>query len=282
MNTLVPIDTTVRCRTVFISDVHLGFHGCSADFLLDFLDRTECDTLYLVGDIIDFWYMKKKRHWPKSHGDVLYKICEKARQGTRVVFVPGNHDEAVRPFDGMMFGCIEIQDRLVHETRDGKRFLVLHGDQFDSVVRCSKWLAKLGSWAYSALLRTNTGLNRVRRLFGRDYWSLAAFLKHKVKNAVSYISSFEEAVVRAAEEENVDGVVCGHIHRAEMSQMGDTLYMNCGDWVESCTALVERRDGAMELLEWREQGRCVKRVDARQSQAHPMPRPEPHPEDLAA
>lgn len=258
MNTLVPLDTKVRCRTVFISDVHLGFHGCSADFLLDFLGRVECETLYLVGDIVDFWYMKKRANWPKSHGEVLYRILDMARHGTRVVFVPGNHDEAVRPFDGMMFGCIEIQDRLVHETADGKRFLVLHGDQFDSVVRCSKWLAKLGAWAYDVLLRMNTVINRARRLFGRDYWSLAAFLKHKVKNAVSYISSFEEAVVKAAAEEGVDGVVCGHIHRAEMTRMHEILYMNCGDWVESCTALVERKDGAMELLEWREHARRVK------------------------
>lgn len=258
MNTLVPLDTTNRCRTVFISDVHLGFHGCSAGFLLDFLDRTECETLYLVGDIVDFWYMKKKRHWPKAHSDVLLKICDKARNGTRVVFVPGNHDEAVRPFAGMMFGCIEIQDRVVHETEDGRRFLVLHGDQFDSVVRCSRWLAKLGSWAYDRLLRMNSGINRARRLLGRDYWSLAAFLKHRVKNAVSYISSFEEAVVKAAVEEGVDGVVCGHIHQAEITHMRDILYMNCGDWVESCTALVERADGTMELLQWREHARRVK------------------------
>ncbi len=260
MSTLVPLDTKVRCRTVFISDVHLGFHGCSAGFLLDFLDRTECETLYLVGDIVDFWYMKKRRHWPKSHSDVLLKFCDKARNGTRVVFVPGNHDEAVRPFDGMMFGCIEIQDQVIHETGDGRRFLVLHGDQFDSVVRCSKWLAKLGSWAYDMLLRMNTGINRARRLLGRDYWSLAAFLKHKVKNAVSYISSFEEAVVRAAAERGVDGVVCGHIHHAEISEMHDIQYMNCGDWVESCTALVERQDGTVELLEWREHARRVKVV----------------------
>jgi UDP-2,3-diacylglucosamine pyrophosphatase LpxH len=258
MNTLVSLDTTMRCRTVFISDVHLGFHGCSADFLLDFLDHTECETLYLVGDIVDFWNLKKKRHWPKAHSDVLLKICEKARSGTRVVFVPGNHDEAVRPFNGMMFGCIEIQDRVIHETGDGRKFLVLHGDQFDSVVRCSKWLAKLGSWTYDMLLRMNTGINRARRLLGRDYWSLAAFLKHKVKNAVSYISSFEEAVVKAAAEEGVDGVVCGHIHRGEITRMHDILYMNCGDWVESCTALVERQDGAVELLEWREYGRRMK------------------------
>jgi len=259
MDSMVSLNTTLRCRTVFISDVHLGFHGCSADFLNDFLDRVECDTLYLVGDIVDFWYLRKRRNWPKSHGEVLYKILDKARKGTRVVFVPGNHDEAVRPFNGMMFGCIEIQDRVVHETADGERFLVLHGDQFDSVVRCSRWLAKLGAWFYDLLLRLNTLLNHCRRVTGRGYWSLAAFLKHKVKNAVSYISSFEEAVVRAAAEEGVDGVVCGHIHRAEINRMNGILYMNCGDWVESCTALVERSDGTMELLEWRDHGRRLKR-----------------------
>jgi UDP-2,3-diacylglucosamine pyrophosphatase LpxH len=258
MTTLVSLETTLRCRTVFISDVHLGFHGCSADFLNHFLDRVQCDTLYLVGDIIDFWYLRKKRSWPPEHGEVIYRILDKARNGTRVVFVPGNHDEAVRPFNGMMFGCIEIQDKVIHETADGQTFLVLHGDQFDSVVRCSRWLAKLGSWVYDLLLRLNTVLNRGRRLLGREYWSLAAFLKHRVKNAVSYISSFEEAVVKAAAEEGVDGVVCGHIHRAEISRMNDLLYMNCGDWVESCTALIERPDGTMELLEWRDRARRLK------------------------
>jgi UDP-2,3-diacylglucosamine pyrophosphatase LpxH len=258
MNSLVRLDTRLRCRTVFISDVHLGFPGCSAEFLADFLDRVQCDTLYLVGDIIDFWYMKKRRHWPQSHSTVLHRILEKADQRTRVVFVPGNHDEAVRPFDGLLLGQVEIRDQAIHETADGRRMLVLHGDQFDQVVRCSPWLAMLGCLAYGVLLRMNVFINRVRRMLGKDYWSLAAFLKHKVKNAVQYISSFEQAVVNEAIQHGVDGVICGHSHRAEISQMGPVLYMNCGDWVESCTALMERNDGTIELMQWRDSPQCLK------------------------
>ena len=265
MNSLVRLDTNLRCRTVFISDVHLGFPGCSADFLADFLDSVHCETLFLVGDIIDFWYMKKRRYWPQSHSLVLQRILEKANQGTRVVFVPGNHDEAARPFDGLMLGKVEIRDQVVHETADGRRLLVLHGDQFDAVVRCSPLLAKLGSFAYGLLLKLNGALNRVRRVLGKDYWSLAAAAKHRVKNAVQYISSFEEAVVSEAARHGVEGVVCGHIHRAEIVRMGELLYMNCGDWVESCTALLERSDGSIELLQWRDQPQRLK-VHAAQTQ----------------
>ncbi|KAA9130306.1 UDP-2,3-diacylglucosamine diphosphatase [Marinihelvus fidelis] len=258
MNSLVTLDTKIRSRTVFISDVHLGFPGCSAEFLCDFLDKVECETLYLVGDIFDFWYMKRRRYWPKAHGEVVHRLMKKARHGTRVVFVPGNHDEVCRAYDGMDMGCIEIHDRIIHETADGRKMLVLHGDQFDSVVRCSPWLAKIGCVAYGALLQLNILLNGMRRVFGMGYWSLAAFLKNKVKNAVKYISSFEEAVVRAASEDGVDGVVCGHIHRAEITQVNDILYMNCGDWVESCTALVEKHDGSIELLQWRDRAERLK------------------------
>ena len=218
MNSLVTLNAPLRCRTVFISDVHLGFPGCSAQFLGEFLDRVECDTLYLVGDIFDFWYMRRRRYWPETHSVVVHKIMDMARNGTRVVFVPGNHDEVARAYDGMDMGNIEIRDQLIHETSDGRNFLVMHGDQFDSVVRCSPWLAKVGCAAYSALLQMNTCLNARSQLFGLGYWSLAAFLKHKVKNAVQYISSFEEAVVREAARHEVDGVICGHIHRAEISQ----------------------------------------------------------------
>lgn len=252
MNSLVTLNAPLRCRTVFISDVHLGFPGCSAQFLGEFLDRVECDTLYLVGDIFDFWYMRRRRYWPEAHTVVVHKIMDMARNGTRVVFVPGNHDEVARAYDGMDMGNIEIRDQVIHETSDGRNFLVMHGDQFDSVVRCSPWLAKVGCAAYSALLQMNTFLNAGRKLFGLGYWSLAAFLKHKVKNAVQYISSFEEAVVREAAKHEVDGVICGHIHRAEISSMNGLVYMNCGDWVESCTALLERQDGNIELIQWRD------------------------------
>jgi UDP-2,3-diacylglucosamine pyrophosphatase LpxH len=259
MNSLATLPAPLRCRTAFISDVHLGFPGCSAEFLCAFLDRVDCRTLYLVGDIFDFWYMRRRRYWPKAHSEVVHRLMEKARNGTRVVFVPGNHDEVVRAYDGMDLGCIEVRDQVIHETADGRRLLVLHGDQFDSVVRCSPWLAALGCFAYGALLKANIVLNAFRRIFGLGYWSLAAFLKHKVKNAVQYISSFEEAVVREAAKQKVDGVVCGHIHRAEIRRMGGMLYLNCGDWVESCTALLERADGSIELMQWRDQAVCLKR-----------------------
>jgi len=258
MNSLSRLETRLRCRSVFISDVHLGFPGCSADYLLHFLDSMQCDTLYLVGDIIDFWYMKRRRYWPNSHSAVIRKLLELAAEGTRVVFIPGNHDEAVRPLAGISLGKIEIHQNIIHDTADGKQYLILHGDEFDSVVRCAPWLAWLGCLAYSGLLKLNHITNAVRRRFGRGYWSLAAFLKHKVKNAVQYISSFEDAVVHEASKQGVDGVICGHIHRAEIRQMGPLLYMNCGDWVESCTALLERMDGSMELVQWSDQPMSLK------------------------
>ena len=258
MKTLVSLDTQLQCRTVFISDVHLGFPGCSADYLTDFLDSVKCETLYLVGDIVDFWYMRKRRYWPDAHSRVLQAITDKARGGTRVILVPGNHDEAFRTFDRLQMGNIEIINQAIHVTGDGRRILVLHGDQFDSVVRCSPAIAMLGRVLYAVLLRINVLLNAVRRRLGKGYWSLAAFLKHKVKNAVQYIESFEDAVVKEARRHAVDGVVCGHIHRAEIRQAGGVLYMNCGDWVESCTALVERKDGRIELLQWRDRGTRLK------------------------
>ena len=250
MNNVAAIHGQRNVRTVFISDVHLGFQGCSAKDLGDFLDQINCQTLYLVGDIIDFWALKKKRYWPTEHSRVLQSILRMAENGTRVVMVPGNHDETLRPYDGMSIGCIEVRDHLIHTTADGRRILVLHGDQFDSVIRCSPLLGIIGSNLYDGLLRMNTWINAIRRYFGKDYWSLVAYLKHKVKNAVQYIVRFEEAVATAARRENVDGVICGHIHRAEISQIQGITYMNCGDWVESCTALLENPDGRMELMHW--------------------------------
>jgi UDP-2,3-diacylglucosamine pyrophosphatase LpxH len=256
-------------NSVFISDIHLGFHGCSAEYLCDFLEQVSCRNLYLVGDIVDFWHMRRKRYWPESHARVVQKILQMAQDGTRVVMVPGNHDETLRQYNGMTIGSIEVNDRLVHETPDGKHLLVLHGDQFDSVVRCSPLLAMIGSGLYGVLLSMNTWINAVRRRLGRDYWSLAAYLKGKVKNAVQYIGRFEEAVVTAARRENVDGVICGHIHRAEISRMGDITYMNCGDWVESCTALMEHHDGRIELVQWREQATSLKARYVRKDGSYP-------------
>ncbi|WP_297807477.1 UDP-2,3-diacylglucosamine diphosphatase [uncultured Methylophaga sp.] len=242
----------IKVRSVWISDIHLGFRGCSADFLLDFLHKVECDYLYLVGDIIDVWEMKKKMYWPQAHNNVIRTLLGKAKHNTKVVYVPGNHDEVLRDFDGAVFGNVEIQNEIIHTTADNRKLLILHGDQFDSVVKISPMLAKVGSRLYEWLLRANRYVNLVRRKMGFSYWSLAAFLKHKVKNAVQYISHFEEAVAHEAARQGVDGVVCGHIHRAEIARHHDVDYYNCGDWVESCTALVEHPNGEMEILNWTE------------------------------
>lgn len=235
-------------RTIWISDVHLGFPGCSAEFLLAFIRRMRCDTLYLVGDIVDFWYLKKKRHWPQSHSNVIRSLLGKAKHDTRVVYVPGNHDEVMRQYCGMTVGNIEIHNEVVHETADGRRLLVLHGDQFDAAVISSPLLGLIGSRLYDGLLQLNRLVNWVRARMGRDHWSLANFLKQRVKNAVKFISNFEQAVVREARAKQVDGLVCGHIHRPEIALEDDVIYLNCGDWVESCTALIEHHDGSIDLV----------------------------------
>lgn len=241
---------TVRYRTVFISDVHLGFRGCSAEHLLEFLRGTRCDYLFLVGDIIDIWNMRKRPFWPQAHNDVVRTILGKAKHGTEVIYVPGNHDELLRHYDGMQFGNVRIDNRAFHRLADGRELLVVHGDQFDGVVKCSRLLALIGSRLYAWLLAANVVVNLVRRRLGFPYWSLAVFLKHKVKNAVQYIGNFEHAVAHEAQRYGVDGVVCGHIHRAELTRIREVLYLNCGDWVESRTALVEHDDGRLELVNW--------------------------------
>lgn len=242
----------LKYRTIWISDVHLGFHGCQAEFLLDFLSATACRQLYLVGDIIDFWALRKGLHWPDAHNRVVQAVLEKARQGTEVIYVPGNHDDPLRGHLGTEFSGVTIRDEVVHTTVDGRRLLVLHGDKFDQVVQKSPWLAMLGASLYDLILAISQPVHRIRRHLGLGYWSLAAFLKHKVKNAVSYIGHFEQAVAAEAREHRVDGMVCGHIHHAEMRDIEGIDYCNCGDWVESCTALVEHHDGHMELLRWTE------------------------------
>lgn len=240
--------------------MHLGFPGCSADYLLEFLRSTRCDTLYLVGDIIDVWQMKKRLYWPQAHNDVVRTILGKAKHDTRVIFVPGNHDEVLRDFNGTVFGNLEIHNEHIHITREGKRLLVIHGDKFDAVVTSSKTVALIGSSLYHILLKANSWVNYVRRKLGFSYWSLAAVLKHKVKKAVQYISNFEEALVYEARRQKVDGLVCGHIHRAEITHVEGMLYMNCGDWVESCTALLESHDGSMELIHWTDEKASLKRL----------------------
>ncbi|MEY4706945.1 MAG: hypothetical protein RJB58_668 [Pseudomonadota bacterium] len=239
-----------RHRTIFISDTHLGTRGCKAEALADFLTHNECETLFLVGDIVDGWQMKRRWYWTAAQDRVVTEILRKVDHSTRVIFVPGNHDEFARDYAGRLFGGIEIVNETIHQGADGKHYLVLHGDRFDGVITSAKWLAHLGDRAYGLMLRANTLLFAVRKRMGLPYWSLSAWLKHKVKNAVEYISRFEEAVAAEAARRGVDGVVCGHIHHAEIRRIGDVLYLNDGDWVESCTALVEDARGHMEILRW--------------------------------
>lgn len=246
-----------RYRTIWISDIHLGTKGCNAELLIDFLDHTDSDTMYLVGDIIDGWRLKKKFYWPAEHNDIVWRILKRAKRGTRIVYIPGNHDEMVRPFSGMNFGGVEILRAAFHDTADGRKLMVLHGDEFDTIMLAHRWLAFVGDALYHLAMGLNIWVNRIRRAFDLPYWSLSKMAKHKVKNAVEFISRYEEVVARAAAERGVDGVVCGHIHTAEMrdfTQNGKTIaYYNDGDWVEGCNALVEHFDGTMELLHWPEE-----------------------------
>ncbi len=240
-----------KVRAIFISDVHLGTRGCQADRLLDFLRHYESDYLYLVGDIVDFWAMKRSIHWSPAQNTVIQKVLRRARKGCRVIFVPGNHDEALREYSGIEFGDIELINEIEHTTADGRRFLLIHGDEFDQVTRYHKWVAVLGDIAYNTLVWINTYLSRVRRRLGRPgYWSLAGYAKRKVKSAVSFIFDFEESVIHAVRERGVDGVICGHIHAAAIKDIDGTTYINCGDWVDSCTGIVEHDDGRLELVEW--------------------------------
>lgn len=252
---------TRRYRTVFLSDIHLGTRGCQAGILLDFIRGMECETLYLVGDIIDGWKLKSGWYWPQSHNDVVQKVLRMARKGTRVIYIPGNHDDRVRDFCGVHFGGVIVARDAIFETAAGKRYLVTHGDEFDGVINHAKWLAFLGDWAYRALLSLNTTWNLVRRRMGFGYWSLSAFVKVKVKNALQFIENFEAAVADEARRRGVDGVICGHIHKAEMRMIGGIEYINDGDWVESCTALVEHADGRLELISWVGDGRTVGHAD---------------------
>jgi len=252
MNFISPNSTY---RTIWISDVHLGTRGCQADILLDFLRHTESEYLYLVGDIIDGWRLRRSWFWAQSHNDVVQKVLRKARKGTQVVYITGNHDECLREFSttALQFGSIRLEDETIHTTADGKKLLVLHGDRFDGVVKHARWLAILGDWAYTVMLGINTVFNLVRRRCGFGYWSLSAYVKAKVKNAVEYVGNFEETLAQEARQHGVDGIVCGHIHKAEIRDIGGILYCNDGDWVESCTALVEHFDGRLEIVHWAKQ-----------------------------
>jgi UDP-2,3-diacylglucosamine pyrophosphatase LpxH len=241
---------TKRYRTLFLSDLHLGARGSQAELLLDFLKYHDADTIFLVGDIVDGWRLKSGWYWPQAHNDVVQKLLRKVRKGARVIYVPGNHDEFARDYIGLVFGGVEVHDTFIHETANGKKMLIIHGDQFDIVVRNAKWLAFLGDWAYEFAIWANTYFNKVRRLLGVGYWSFSAWAKLKVKQAVNFIGDFEETLSAEAVRRGVDGVVCGHIHHATIRTISGVLYVNTGDFVESCTAVVEHPDGEFEILHW--------------------------------
>ncbi len=240
---------TRRVRAIFISDIHLGTRGCQAERLLDFLRDHEAEYLFLVGDIIDFWVMNRGIQWSAAQNTVVQKLLRRARHGEKIFLIPGNHDEALREYLDMNFGGIQVVDEYIHTAADGRRYLLIHGDEFDQVTRHHRWVALLGDIAYNALVRINAWLSWLRRRLNRPgYWSLAGYAKRKVKTAVSFIFDFEDSVIRAARERGVDGVICGHIHSATIRAADGMTYLNCGDWVDSCTAIVEHLDGRMELI----------------------------------
>lgn len=238
-------------RSIFLSDVHLGTRACKAERLLDFLRAHPAENLYLIGDIIDFWSMRRGIQWSRAQNTVVQKVLRRARHGERVVFIPGNHDEALREYHGTTFGDILVVNEYIHETADGRRFLLIHGDEFDQVTRYHRWVAVLGDAAYNFLVRANAWCSWVRRRLGRPgYWSLAGYAKRRVKKALEFIFDFEDAVIRNVRERGLDGVICGHIHWAAIKDKEGLTYVNCGDWVDSCTAIVEHHDGRLELIDW--------------------------------
>ena len=261
-----------KYRSIWLSDIHLGYRGCKADYLLHFLHSVECENLFLVGDIFDIWYMRRKGlYWPQSHNNVIRSILGKAKHSTKVIYIPGNHDENFREFSGTVFGNIEIHNRYIHTTADNKRLLMMHGDEFDSAIRCSKLVGFIGDHAYDFLLYLNRWLNYFRSKLGFPYWSIAAYIKHKVSNAIKTINNFEQAVAYEARRSEVDGLVCGHIHHAEIRDINGVLYCNDGDWVENCTAMVEHRDGSLEILHWTDEVRSVKQFPSSQSNEPTQP-----------
>jgi UDP-2,3-diacylglucosamine pyrophosphatase LpxH len=242
--------STRRFRALFISDVHLGAKGCQAERLLDFMRDHDADVIYLVGDIVDGWQLRSGWYWPQAHNDVVQKLLRQARKGVRIIYLPGNHDEFLRDYYGTHFGGVEVQDKAMHEGADGRRYLVIHGDHFDLVVTQARWLALLGDKAYDFAITANRVFNALRRRLGFPYWSLSQWAKLKVKNAVNFIGQFEKTLVAEAQRRAADGVICGHIHHAVIHDDYGIRYINCGDWVESCTAVVEHHDGKFEIIEW--------------------------------
>jgi UDP-2,3-diacylglucosamine pyrophosphatase LpxH len=270
--TVSPSDGPVRVRTLFLSDIHLGSRGCQADKLLAFLRDYDADMIYLVGDIVDGWQLKSTWYWPAAHNDVVQKLLRKARKGSRIVYIPGNHDEFLREYYGTHFGGIDVVESTIHLTADRRRFLVIHGDLFDVVIKHARWLALLGNKAYDLAILLNTYFNGLRRMFGLPYWSLSQWVKLRVKNAVNFIGEYERTLAGEARRHQVDGVICGHIHHATIADKDGLTYVNCGDWVESCTAIVEHFDGRLELIEWATRP-AVARADDDDS-AEPLPTPD--------
>jgi len=240
-----------RVRSIFLSDIHLGTRACQAERLLSFLREYDSEHLFLVGDIVDFWAMSRGICWSAHQNTVVQKILKRARHDVSVYLVPGNHDEALRDYAGVSFGEIHVVREHVHVAADGVRYLLIHGDEFDQVTLHHRWIAVLGDIGYALLVRLNGWLSYIRRsLRVPGYWSLAGYAKRKVKSAVSFISNFEDSLLRHVRERGLDGVICGHIHAAAIRQVDGVTYINCGDWVDSCTAIVEHHDGRMELIEW--------------------------------
>ena len=254
---LVQDEGLTHYRSVWISDVHLGTRGSQATALLGFLRTFECDTLYVVGDLIDIWAMKRGVYWTQEHSDVIQKILRKGRKGSRIIYIPGNHDERIADFTGD-YANVHIQSRAFHETVDGRRLLVAHGHELDTVVQNLGWLAHVGDIGYTILLQLNGPVNLVRRLLGHGHWSLSAYVKSSVKNVVNFIGGFEESMVHFASDAKAQGIICGHIHTAAIRKIKNLDYYNTGDWVESLTALVEERDGRLKLLKFSPTGEIVR------------------------
>ncbi len=239
-----------RYRAIWISDVHLGTTECKAEYLLDFLKNNTAETIYLVGDIVDGWALKKRWYWPQKHNDVIQKLLRKARKGSKVIYIPGNHDELGRQFINMTFGDIEIKNDLIHTTLHGERLWVTHGDLFDNIISCAKWLSFVGDSLYYVILRINHFSNTLRHKYGFHYWSFSSYIKNSIKNVVKYVENFEELMAREAKRKKCDGVICGHIHKAAIKKIEGIDYYNDGDWVESLTALVETKKGKLKLVDW--------------------------------
>lgn len=237
-------------RALFLSDIHLGTKGCQAELLLSFLKQHEAEYIYLIGDIFDGWRLRKGWYWPQSHNDVVQKILRKARKGSKIIYIPGNHDEVMRSYFGTHFGGIEVKESDIFEGVTGKKFLIIHGDQFDVVIKNAKWLAHVGDWAYETVLGLSALLNKFRSLWGGQYWSLSRWAKYKVKSAVNFIGDYEDILSSEAKKHGADGIICGHIHHPTIKQINNVSYLNTGDWVESCTAIVENFDGEFELIYW--------------------------------